>query len=213
MLRSSALALTASLVVASSLAMAQSSPSKPDLARAQTINSQRCSACHGSDGNSVIATNPVIAGQGYEYLVKQLRNYKASKDKEGGRPNPIMTAQVADLSDEDLQALATLFAGQKAKGGVARNKEFVALGRSIYRAGISDRGVAACAGCHAPNGAGIPAVFPRLAGQHAEYTEAQMKQWRTGERANDSNAMMRSIAGRMNDREIQAVSDYVAGLR
>ena len=210
MIRSLALVIIAALARVSANAFAQG---KPDLARAQAIVTQRCAACHGADGNSTIAMNPVIAGQGYDYLLKQLRNYKLPKDKEGARPSPIMTPQVADLADTDLQALAAFFAGQKAKGGVARNKELVTLGQSIYRAGIADRGIAACAGCHAANGAGIPAPYPRLAGQHAEYTEAQMKQWRAGERANDPNAMMRTIAGRMNDREIQAVSDYVAGLR
>jgi cytochrome c553 len=185
----------------------------PDVARGQQIATQQCAACHAADGNSTIPANPVLAGQGYDYLLKQLRNFKIPAGKDGARPNPIMTAQVTNIGDDDLKNLAAYYAGQKPKGNAAKNKETVLLGEKIYRGGVADRGIAACSGCHSPNGAGVPAQFPRLAGQHADYTEAQMKAWRTGERANDPNQMMRMVASKLSDREIKAVSDYIAGLR
>lgn len=209
-----AFALTASVAT---VAHAQTKPAAmskgPDPAKAQQLATQQCAACHGADGNSAIPANPSLAGQGYDYLLKQLRAFKLPAGKDGARPNPVMTAQVMNLTDADLMNLAAFYAGQKPKENTAKEKELVQLGEKIYRGGIPDRGVAACAGCHSPNGAGVPAQFPRLAGQHAEYTEAQMKLWRSAERANDPNQMMRMVAARMSDREIRAVSDYIAGLR
>lgn len=197
------------------VAHAQTKPaaSKPDAVKGQQIASQACAACHGADGNSSIPANPSLAGQHYDYLLKQLRAFKLPAGKDGARPNPVMTAQVASLSDADLMNLAAYYAGQKPKANTAKDKELVQLGEKIYRGGLPDRGVAACAGCHSPNGAGMPAQFPRLAGQHADYTEAQMKLWRSAERSNDPNQMMRMVAARMTDREIRAVADYIAGLR
>ena len=124
-----------------------------------------------------------------------------------------MAGMVGNLSADDMNNLAAYFAAQKPKPRSARDPELVKLGQSIYRGGVLAKGVAACASCHAPNGAGIPAQYPRISGQHAEYTASQLKAFRSGERANDANRMMRMTAAKLTDREIAAVSEYVAGLR
>ncbi|MGP1677648.1 MAG: c-type cytochrome [Burkholderiales bacterium] len=186
---------------------------KEDAAKAQGIVNQVCAACHAADGNSQVAINPKLAGQIPEYLYKQLTDFKAAAGKKAERDNSLMAGMVAGLSAEDMRNLSAYFAGQVAKPGVAKSKDLVALGQRIYRGGIASEGVAACASCHGPNGAGMPAQYPRLSGQHAEYVEAQLKAFRSGSRANDANASMRGVAGRLSDREIEAVADYVAGLR
>jgi cytochrome c553 len=178
-----------------------------DAAKAQPVATGVCAACHGVDGNSLVPVNPSLAGQHPEYLYKQLREYKS-----GARKNPIMAGMAAGLSDEDMRNLAAYFAAQKPRPGVARDAALVTAGQKLYRGGNADTGVAACAGCHSPNGAGIPVQFPRLKGQHQDYTLAQLKAFRAGERENDGASMMRSIAGRMSDREMQAVAEYIAGL-
>jgi cytochrome c553 len=183
-----------------------------DAAKAQQIVKQVCSACHGSDGNSTVATNPSLAGQHSAYIVKQLTNFKAKPGSQPERVNPIMNGMAAPLSEDDIKNLAAYFSQQKPAPRAAHDAELVKLGRSIYRAGIADKGVPACAGCHSPDGAGIPAQFPRLAGQHPEYVAAQLKAFRAGERANDANSMMRMTASRLSDKEIAAVAEYVAGL-
>jgi cytochrome c553 len=188
-------------------------PFKGDSAKAQGIVNQVCVACHAADGNSQIAVNPKLAGQIPEYLYKQLVNFKAAAGKKAERDNPVMAGMVTNLSTEDMRNLAVYFAGQTAKPGMAKSKDLVALGQKIYRGGIVGKGVAACASCHGPSGVGMPAQYPRLAGQHAEYLEAQLKAFRAGERANDPNNAMRGVAGKLSDREIQGVSDYIAGLR
>jgi cytochrome c553 len=195
------------------LAAAAEPPFKGDTAKAQGTVNQVCAACHAADGNSQIAVNPKLAGQIPEYLYKQLANFKAAAGKKAERDNPVMAGMVAGLSAEDMRNLAAYFASQTAKPGAAKSKDLVALGQKIYRGGNVGKGVAACASCHGPNGAGMPAQYPRLAGQHAEYLEAQLKAFRTGERANDLNNAMRGVAGKLSDREIQGVSDYIAGLR
>ena len=124
-----------------------------------------------------------------------------------------MAGMVANLSPDDMRNLAVYFSAQTAKPGTAKSKDLVALGQKIYRGGIASKGVAACASCHGPNGAGMPSQYPRLSGQHAEYVETQLKGFRSGERANDPNNSMRTQAAKLSDREIQAVADYVAGLR
>jgi cytochrome c553 len=167
-----------------------------------------CAACHGIDGNSLIPMNPVLAGQHPEYLYKQLLNFKS-----GERANAIMAAQVANLSEPDMRNLAAFFANQKPRVGTASNADLVNAGRKLYRGGNAENGVAACAGCHSPNGAGIPIQYPRLKGQHKDYTLAQLKAFRAGERANDPNAMMRGVAARLSDKEIDALAEYIAGLR
>lgn len=186
---------------------------KGDSAKAQPIVTQVCAACHGADGNSVAAANPNLAGQHPEYIFKQLSNFKSKDGKPAERANPVMGGMVANLSDDDMKNLAAYFAAQAPKPRSARDPELVKLGQIIYRSGVASKNVAACASCHSPNGAGMPAQFPRVAGQYAEYTTAQLKAFRTGDRANDPNRMMRLTASKLSDREIAAVSEYIAGLR
>lgn len=186
---------------------------KGDPAKAQQVVTQVCAACHGVDGNSAIPANPSLAGQHPEYTLKQLLNFKPRDGKPAERNNAVMGGMVANLTAEDMSNLAVYFAGQKPKPRAARDPEAVKLGQAIYRGGILSKGVAACASCHSPNGAGMPAQFPRLAGQHAEYTALQLKGFRSGERANDPNRMMRAVAARLSDKEISAVAEFIAGLR
>ncbi len=185
---------------------AQAQSAKPDLVKGAALYGNVCVACHAVDGNSSTPANPKLAGQHPEYLIKQLQEYKSGK-----RANAIMQGFAAGLSDDDKRNIAYWLASQKPKEGAATDKDLVKLGERIYRGGIADRQIAACAGCHSPNGAGIPSQYPRLAGQHAEYTETQLRHFRDGTRAN--NAQMTGVAAKMNDREIKAVSDYIAGLR
>jgi cytochrome c553 len=184
-----------------------------DGAKAQQIAGQVCAACHAADGNSVAATNPKIAGQFPEYLHKQLADFKPQPGKKPARESPIMTPMVANLSEADMKNLAAYYSGQKLKPAAAADKDLAALGQKIWRGGIAATGVPACAGCHGPAGAGIPAQYPRLSGQFAEYLAAQLKGFRDGGRANDPNGMMRGVAARLTEREIRAVAEYAAGLR
>lgn len=182
--------------------------SKPDPAKAQQIATTVCAGCHGADGNSPTPANPSLAGQHPNYITKQLANFKA-----GERKNPIMQGMAAPLSPEDMKNLGAYFGGQKPKPGAAKDKDVVALGEKLYRGGNLTTGLPACAACHGPAGEGIPAQYPRLAGQHADYTLGQLKAFRAGERANDNAKVMRTIAAKMSDYEMKAVSEYVAGLR
>jgi cytochrome c553 len=186
---------------------------KGDPAKAQQLVTTVCAACHGPDGNSPIPANPSIAGQHPEYVYKQLVNFKSEGGKPAERPSPVMTAMMANLSKEDMANVAAYFASKEAKPREARNAELVKIGQTIYRGGVISRGVAACASCHGANGAGIPAQFPRVGGQHAQYTSDQLKAFRTGARANDPNAMMRTIATKLTDREIDGLAQYIQGLR
>lgn len=179
---------------------------KPDLNQGSTKFAAVCAACHGADGNSGIPANPKLAQQHPDYLVKQLQEFKGGK-----RTSPIMQGFASQLSDADMKNIAYWAGAQKAKPGFAKDKELVALGEKIYRGGIGERQVAACAGCHSPNGAGIPAQYPRLSGQHADYTAAQLVSFRDGGRKN--SPQMAGVAARLSDREIRAVADYIAGLR
>ncbi len=179
---------------------------KPDLAKGEASFGAVCAACHGADGNSGTPANPKLAQQHPEYLVKQLQEFKSGK-----RANAIMQGMASTLSDDDMKNIAYWLTSKKAKVGFATDKELVSLGERIYRGGIADRQVPACAGCHSPNGAGIPSQYPRLAGQHAEYAIAQLTAFRDGVRKN--NLTMTQVAAKLNDREIKAVADYVAGLR
>lgn len=203
----SPLLLSILLLAAAPALAADSKPSaKPDLAKGQAISTQVCAACHAIDGSRGAPTNPIIAGQHPEYLVEQLVEFKA-----GERDSPVMKAFATALSVEDMKSVAAFYATKQAKPGFARNKELVALGEKIYRGGIVDKSVPACAGCHSPTGAGIPSEYPRLAGQHAEYTAGQLIAFRDGTRKN--NMPMMAITAKLNDREIRAVADYIAGLR
>jgi len=186
---------------------------KPDLAKGEQLAKQVCVACHAADGNSVAPANPKLAGQHTNYLYKQLTNFKAQGGKKAARENALMAGMVANLSDPDMRALAAYYAAHKLKPAAAGDKDLATLGQKIWRGGIADKNVAACAGCHGPDGAGIPGQYPRLAGQFAEYVDAQLKLFRAGGRANDPNGMMRGVAARMSDEEIKAVAEYAAGLR
>lgn len=186
---------------------------KGDPAKAQQIVTQVCAACHNADGNSAIPANPVIAAQHPDYAFKQLTNFKAEGGKPAERPSPVMSAIVAGLTRDDMASLALYFGSQQAKPRAARDAELVKLGQDIYRGGILKKGVAACASCHGPNGSGIPSQFPRLAGQHSQYTSDQLKAFRGGQRANDPNRMMRTIAEKLSDRELAAVAQFIEGLR
>jgi cytochrome c553 len=166
-----------------------------------------CMACHGPGGNSIVPTWPKLAGQHPEYIYKQLMDFKMEN-----RVNEQMSPQVLALNEQDFADLAAYFSGQTQSEGTA-DPAAVELGERIWRGGNPDTGVPACTGCHGPAGRGVgPAKFPRLAGQHAAYTESTLKHFRDSVRANDPNAMMRGAAARMTDAEIAAVSQYIQGL-
>ncbi len=206
--------LIASLLIAAALvapALSQANePAAPaakvDLAKGEATFTAVCAACHGADGNSGSPAYPKLAQQHPEYLVKQLQEFKSGK-----RANAIMSGMAAALSDDDMKNVAAWVGSKESKPNFAKEKELVVLGERIFRGGIADRQIAACAGCHTPNGAGIPSQYPRLAGQHADYAVAQLTAFRDGIRKN--SAQMTGVAAKMNDREIKAVSDYIAGLR
>lgn len=190
------------LPLSASLARAAGDPAKGQ------ATAQMCAACHGPGGNSVMAINPSLAGQHEGYIVAQLKAFKS-----GARKNPMMSPMAAPLSEEDMANLGAYFASQAPRQGAAKDAASVEVGRKLFRGGNTATGTAACAGCHSPNGAGIPAQYPRLAGQHAEYTVAQLKAFRSGERANDLNGMMRAVAARLTDAEIESLAQYAAGLK
>jgi cytochrome c553 len=179
---------------------------KPDLVKGEASYAALCASCHGADGNAGSPAYPKLAQQHPEYLVKQLQEFKSDK-----RNNAVMKGFASSLSDADMKNISYWLTSQKAKPGFAKEKALVSLGERIYRGGIADRQVPACAGCHSPNGAGIPSQYPRLSGQHADYSVSQLVAFRDGVRNN--NLQMSQIAAKMNDREIKAVSDYIAGLR
>ena len=186
---------------------------KADPAKGKAIAETVCVACHGADGNSAVPANPILAGQVPEYIAKQLHNFKAVDGKPAARNNPIMGGMAAALSDEDIQNLGAWFSSQKQKPAQAKDGSKIALGQKLWRQGDFKKGVPACAGCHGPAGAGLPAMYPRLAGQYQDYTETQLKAFRAEERANDPEKMMRTIAAKLSDVEIKAVAEYAAGLR
>ncbi|RKT62435.1 cbb3-type cytochrome c oxidase subunit III [Azonexus fungiphilus] len=211
MIRTAAMAIlfaTSFVTHASEQASAKADPAKGKIV-AETI----CVACHGADGNSMTSANPHLAGQIEQYIYKQLTNFKSVDGKPAARDNAIMAGMVAALSDEDMKNVAAWFASQKLKPEAAKNEASIALGKKLWRQGDFKKGIPACAGCHGPAGAGMPAQYPRLAGQFAEYTEAQLKAFRAEERGNDPEKMMRMIAAKLSDAEIKAVADYAAGLR
>ncbi len=205
-MKTAALLLSSLVLISGAAQAADAKPAaKPDLAKGQTISTQVCAACHTADGSRGLPANPILQGQHPDYLAKQLHEFK-----EGKRKNAVMNAMAAPLSDEDIRNVAAFYGTKQAKPGSAKNKDLVLLGERIYRGGIADRQIPACAGCHSPNGAGIPSQYPRLGGQHSDYTEAQLNAFRAGARLNSTP--MVGIAAKMNDREIKAVSDYIAGL-
>ena len=179
-----------------------------NVAAGEKIATAVCAACHGADGNSLVSMYPKLAAQHPAYITKQLMNFKA-----GERQNAIMAGMVTALTPEDMSNLGAYFGAQSAKSASATKNGPGSLGEKIYKGGIASLGVPACASCHGANGAGIPVQFPRLAGQHAEYTITQMKAWRSGERANDPAKMMRMVASKLSDADIEAVADYIQGLK
>ena len=203
--------LLSSLLLVSGGLMAQEQA--PDLAKAKQTAESVCVACHSADGNSLLPENPKLAGQHEDYLYKQMREFKGWDGAAPVRENAIMGAMVAGLEDEDMKGLAKYFASFELQPESSKNLETMELGQQIWRGGIASKGVPACAACHGPAGAGMPAQYPRLSGQFADYSAAQLKAFRDGGRDNDPNRMMRMIALKMTDAEMNAVSDYAAGLR
>jgi cytochrome c553 len=205
-----ALASSLLLLATAPLSPARAAEAKPAAFKADpALGEQKataCLACHTADGTRGAPANPILQHQHPDYLVKQLVEFKAGK-----RKNAVMQGMAAVLSEEDMKHIAAFYSAKVPKPGFAKNKATVKLGEAIYRGGIASKAVPACAGCHSPSGAGIPAQYPRLGGQHGDYTEAQLLAFRSGARGN--NAQMMAIAGKMNDAEIKAVSDYIAGLR
>lgn len=209
----SALALAAAAAIALPCGAAAQGASKADAAKGRQTATQICVACHAEDGNSPLAANPKLAGQFSEYLHKQLANFKPQQGRKAERENAVMAGMVSALSDEDMRNVAAYYASQKLKPESARSKDLAARGQKLYRGGNLASGVAACAGCHGPDGAGIPGQVPRLSGQFAAYLEAQLVAFKSGARANDPNGMMRGVASRMSEAEIKAVAEYASGLR
>ena len=208
--------LFVALLAVSSIAGAADAPKvvKADPAKGETIytsgdasrNIPACVSCHGAAGNSTIVQNPRLAAQHEAYTYKQLTNFKTPE-----RNNPIMTPIAKALTDEEMHNIAAWLDKQAPKPGAAKNKATIDLGKKIYRGGIAEKNVPACASCHGANGSGIPAQFARLAGQHQEYTGAQLAAFRAGKRNN--SAQMTTIAKRLSDDEMAAVSDYIAGMK
>ena len=177
-------------------------------AKAGKAKATNCAACHGVNGNSTNPAWPKLAGQHAGFIAKQLADFKSGKT----RSDPLMAGQVASLSQQDMDDLGAYFASQTGSQGAADEKLAVA-GAKLYRGGNKKKGVAACIACHGPTGAGNPAAkFPKLSGQHAAYVEKAMKDFRSGNRSNDMNKMMRNIAEKMSDKEIKAVASYISGL-
>jgi cytochrome c553 len=165
-----------------------------------------CASCHGAAGNSTIATNPKVGGQIEAYVYKQLVDFTTP-----ARTQPIMTTYAKALTDDEKKNIAAYLATQKPGVGAARNKDTVELGRKIYRGGIAEKGVAACASCHGATAAGIPVKYPRLAGQHQDYTVAQLEAFKSGARNN--SVEMSALAKRLTTDEMKAVADYIAGIK
>jgi cytochrome c553 len=212
MIRACALVAGMALLYAAQ-AFAQGNPAKPDSGKAQNIASQVCAACHAADGNGTAPANPKLAGQFPDYLNKQLGDFKAKSGKKPARESAIMNGMVANLSEADMKGLASYFSGQKLKPALATDKDLAGLGQKLWRGGNAEKGLPACAGCHGPDGSGIPGQFPRLAGQYADYVVAQLKLFRDGARSNDPNGVMRGVAAKMSEKEIRALAEYAAGLR
>jgi cytochrome c553 len=217
MTRVSILSLFSAAAFSLSASVAASDAAKPaayhgDAAKGKEIATTVCIACHGADGNSPAAANPKIAGQHAAYLFKQMKDFKANAEGKAGRVNAIMNGMIAAYDENQMKDLAAYFSAQQQAGGEVKSRETYELGKKLYRAGDASKGLPACAACHGPTGSGMPAQFPRISGQFAEYTEAQLKAFRVSERVNDPNKMMQMVAVKMTDAEIRAVADYIAGL-
>lgn len=216
-LRFSNSALVPALVLAlstfgSAIAFAQAD-TNPEAAKGQALAGV-CAGCHGADGVSPIPTQPNLAGMSWQYIAKQLKHFKT-----GQRDNAIMKGFAATLSDGDMKALGIHYASMKGRPIGTKDEKLAKTAERLYRAGDAARGIPACAGCHSPSGAGIPALYPRVGGQHAEYTVAQLTAFRSGVRggaskddANPTGKMMMTIAGKLTEGEIKALAEYTAGL-
>ena len=200
------LALAGLTMAAGALANPTPAPVPADPAKGKLIAEQICAACHGVDGNSVAAANPVLAGQHPDYIVKQLTEFKSGK-----RNNAIMLGMASSLSDQDMKNVAAWFGTQKPKAREAQDPKTMEAGRAIYRTGIASAKVPACMACHGPAGNGMPSQYPRVGSQFGSYIEAQMLAFKKGERAN--NPIMTDIAKRMSDNDIKTVSNYISRLR
>ncbi|GGW96302.1 c-type cytochrome [Alteromonas halophila] len=201
------------LLVCMSLGLSANVMAKGD-AEAGKSKSSVCAACHGPDGNSAIEMNPKLAGQHEGYLTKQLKEFKLASETGGeeGRNNAVMNGQAAQLSEQDMMDLAAYFASQDKMSGETP-EEFIEPGKALYQGGDPERGITACIACHGPKGNGMGlAGFPDISGQHAAYTATQLKAFRDGSRHNDMNGMMRDIAMKLSDKDIEILSNYVAGL-
>jgi cytochrome c553 len=203
--------LAALLGAAVNVSVAAGDPAKGDqLFNTAPPDGVACASCHNPDGNSAITANPKLAQQFPEYLFKQLQNFKS-----GERQSAIMKPMIERFSEDDMRNIAAFLGAQKVQPGFATEPKLVTLGEKIYRGGVADRQIPACAGCHSPNGAGVPAQYPRLGGQHADYVIQQLILFRGdgdgGARLN--SPQMAGVAARLNDREIKAVADYIQGLR
>lgn len=183
-------------------------------AEAGKAKSGVCAACHGLDGNAMVDMYPKIAGQHAKYIEKQLTEFKLASQTGGeqGRNNAVMNGMAAPLSEQDIQDLAAYFSSQEQKPGETP-ENYVDAGQALYRGGDAERGIPACMACHGPTGNGMGlAGFPDISGQHATYTASQLKMFRSDERRNDMNGMMRDIAKKLTDEDIDTLSHYVAGL-
>ncbi|TAM04440.1 MAG: cytochrome c4 [Paraburkholderia sp.] len=185
---------------------------KPDANRGQQVVSTVCVACHGADGNSASELYPKLAGQHAEYIAKQLKDFKPQASGQAARTNPIMAGMAGGLTDQQIADIAAYLSSQTMKPGAAHDADTVTLGQKIYRGGIAEKGVPACAGCHGPAGQGIPAQYPRLSGQWAAYTANQLGAFTQGAGARNNSEPMHAIASRLSDNEIKAVADYISGL-
>jgi cytochrome c553 len=186
----------------------------PDFAKGQALAGV-CAGCHGADGVSPIPTQPNLAGMSWQYIAKQLRHFKS-----GQRDNAIMKGFAATLSESDMKALGVYFASMKGRVIGTKDEKLARSAEKLYRAGDAGRGIPACAGCHSPSGAGMPALYPRVGGQHAEYTASQLAAFRSGVRggaskddSNPTGKMMMTIAGKLTEPEIKALAEYTAGLK
>ena len=178
---------------------------KPDLERGKQVAATICAACHGPDGNSLVPANPILAGQHADYIAAQLAAFKS-----GARANPIMAGMSAALTPDDMRNVAAWFSQQVPKPSAAKDKALAFRGQQIWRGGIKQGNVPACAGCHGAAGAGIPTQYPRLAGQYADLTFAWLKAFANGGRP---HPVMSAVAAKMSEADMKAVSEYVAGLR
>ena len=187
---------------------AESTLSSSELASSKRIINNLCIACHAIDGNSAISANPKLAGQHAAYITKQLNNFKS-----GLRENAVMAGMVANLTEKDMINLGRYFSEQVILLSSAQKNGVGSLGEDIFRAGIKNKGVAACASCHGPSGHGIPDKYPRLNAQHSQYTLSQLNSFRLELRKNDPESVMRTIAQKLTEQEMQDVADYIQGLR